>query len=178
MKSSNSGKACERLVHIGNLTGAHGVKGVVKVHPFAETPDLFAKGETLLLETPDGKKDRRKIKWVAPHGRVLRMQLENITDRDQAKALTGTRIYVEKTALPRPEDDAYYWFDLVGLFVYSKEDHLIGILESIIPTGSNDVYVVRDKKGGRETLIPAIASVVLDIDLDQKTMIVDLPEGL
>lgn len=178
MKSSNSRKDREHHVLIGNITGAHGIKGLVKVHPFAETPDVFAKGKTLLLETPDGDRHSCKIKWVAPHGHVLRMQLEGITDRDQARALAGTRIFVEKSALPRPEDDAYYWFDLIGLSVYSTDQHLIGTLESVIPTGGNDVYVVREKKSGGETLIPAVASVILDIDLDRKTMMVDLPEGL
>jgi 16S rRNA processing protein RimM len=74
------------------------------------------------------------------------------------------------------ENGSYYWIDLIGIEVYTAEDDYLGRIESIIETGSNDVYVVKDKK--KEVLIPALKSVVTDIDLSQKRMQVDLPDGL
>ena len=74
------------------------------------------------------------------------------------------------------DEDTYYWFDLIGIEVYTKTEEFLGRIESILETGSNDVYVV--KKHEKEVLIPALKSVVLEIDLEHKLMQVDLPEGL
>jgi len=74
------------------------------------------------------------------------------------------------------DEGIYYWFDLIGIKVYTTEEKYLGRIESIVETGSNDVYVV--KHGEKEVLIPALESVVLDIDLEHKRMRVDLPEGL
>ena len=74
------------------------------------------------------------------------------------------------------DEDTFYWFELIGIDVYTKEEQHLGQIESIIQTGSNDVYVV--KNGDKEILIPAIESVVLDVNLKQKRMQVDVPDGL
>ena len=80
-----------------------------------------------------------------------------------------------RAQMPPLEDGSYYWCDLIGSAVYDDEQY-IGTLESIIPTGSNDVYVVTD--GEKETLVPALASVVREVDVNRKRMRVTLPEGL
>ncbi len=74
------------------------------------------------------------------------------------------------------DEDVHYWFDLIGIDVYTIEGDHLGRIESIIETGSNDVYVVKD--GSTEVLIPALGSVVLNIDTEHNRMEVDLPEGL
>jgi 16S rRNA processing protein RimM len=69
----------------------------------------------------------------------------------------------------------YYWRDIIGLDVYTQDGKRLGRIESVFPTGSNDVYVC---KGEREILIPAIADVIQGIDLDKNIMTVKLLEGL
>ena len=78
------------------------------------------------------------------------------------------------------EEGTYYWFDLIGLSVFTVEGEFLGQISSIIPTGSNDVYVVKDSKRGLdyERLIPALESVIRSIDIKMKTVRVNLPEGL
>ena len=80
----------------------------------------------------------------------------------------------------KPHKRTYYWFDIIGLSVFTIDEKYLGCVESIIQTGSNDVYVVKDpnKDKDNEILIPALKSVVLAIDLERKIMRVDLPEGL
>lgn len=77
---------------------------------------------------------------------------------------------------PLESEDTFYWKDLIGISVYDEEGTFLGILESIIETGSNDVYVV--KKDEEEILIPALASVVKAVDVSRKSMHVSIPEGL
>jgi 16S rRNA processing protein RimM len=104
------------------------------------------------------------------------LSLKDITNISQAELLIGSEVFINKSDLPKLENDTYYWFDIIDLAVFTTDDKYIGRIESIIPTGSNDVFVVKD--GDKEVLIPGIESVVLSIDLNKKIMRVDLPDGL
>ena len=165
---------------IGKIVGAHGVKGNVKVYSFVESLSLFEQESSILVVSAKGSEKIFKIKWIKPHGRVVLLSLEGIENRDQAETLIGSELFVKRDSLPKLVDGSYYWFDIIGLAVFTNDEKYIGRVESIIPTGSNDVYVVKDAQKDRdnEILIPAIESAVLEIDLEQKRMIVDLPEGL
>jgi len=165
---------------IGKIVGAHGVKGNIKVYSFAESLSLFEQGSSILVVSAKGSEKIFKIKWIKPHGRVVLLSLEGIENRDLAETLIGSELFVKRDSLPKLIDGSYYWFDIIGLAVFTNDEKYIGRVESIIPTGSNDVYVVKDAQKDRdnEILIPAIESAVLEIDLEQKRMIVDLPEGL
>ena len=96
--------------------------------------------------------------------------------RDQAKTLVGADLQIEKAALPVLETGVFYWYELIGLQVFTTDDRYIGRLVSIIRTGANDVYVVKNDR--TEILIPALESVVKVIDIDANSMRVDLPDGL
>lgn len=165
---------------IGKIVGAHGVKGNVKVYSFVESLSLFEQESSILVVSAKGSEKIFKIKWIKPHGRVVLLSLEGIESRDLAETLIGSELFVKRDSLPKLVDGSYYWFDIIGLAVFTNDEKYIGRVESIIPTGSNDVYVVKDAQKDRdnEILIPAIESAVLEIDLEQKRMIVDLPEGL
>ena len=104
------------------------------------------------------------------------ISFKGVTDRDRAEALIGAELFIPETELPELDEDTYYWFELIGIEVYNTQEDYLGRITSIFPTGSNDVYVVKNKTN--EVLIPALESVVIDIDLELKRMRVDLPEGL
>lgn len=165
---------------MGRVVGAHGIRGGLKVHAYAESLSVYETGEGILVALPDGSARTMTVQWVRPHGRGLLMALEAVTDRSQAESLRGAELFVDKSRLPALEEDTYYWFDLVGLRVYDTTGALLGRLDKVIPTPGNDIYVVKGKQNGqpREMLIPAIGDVILKIDLEGKTMIVDPPEGL
>ena len=164
------------LLTIGKIVGAHGIKGNLKVFSYAETQAIFQSKRNVLVRNKSGRLHEFRIMWVSSYKRGALLSLEEITDRSQAEALVGSELLIDKSELPELEDGSYYWFDLIGLSVWTTENQLIGQIESIIQTGSNDVYVVNGKDG--ETLIPALTSVVLEIDLTHQTMRVKLPDGL
>lgn len=172
----------DRLLSMGRVVGVHGLKGALKVQSHAESPDFFVPGRTLILKMPGDKTGDNGnrtcvVQWVKPHGRVLLMALEDVLDRDTAQALVGFQFCIRRSELPPPEDEGvYYWADLIGLTVMDKDDEVLGHLTGVMPTGGNDVYVI--EKDGSEILVPAIESVVLDVNLAAQTMRVDLPEGL
>jgi 16S rRNA processing protein RimM len=166
----------KEIVLVGKIVGAHGVKGTSKISADVESLTIFKPGTALLVCSPDGSENSYEIDWVKPHSRGALLALKEVTSRDQAKTLVGAELYIQRARLPKLEDGAYYWFDLIGLKVYSSDDHYLGRLDSIIETGANDVYVVH--KEDREILIPALKSVVRSIDIESKIMQVELPEGL
>mgnify|MGYP001823887103 FL=1 len=165
---------------VGKIVGAHGVKGNLKVYSYAESLSVFNPGSSILVVCAGKIEKNYTIKWVKPHGRRILLSLEGIGSRDAAETLIGSKLLVERSTFPELEEGSYYWCDIIGLTVFTTDEQYIGRVESIISTGSNDVFVVKDLDKGDddETLIPALESVVLEIDFEHKTMRVALPEGL
>ena len=171
---------CKHLLLIGKITGAHGIKGVVKVFSYAESVSRYASGTSLHVKDAEGDENVVKIKWAKPHSKVILLSLEGITNRNQAEALLGSELYINRALLDEPEEGTFYWSDLIGLEVFDMQAEYVGRVSSIIETGSNDVYVVTCSEAGhiKETLVPALEWVVKEIDLEKKIMRIDPPEGL
>ncbi len=162
---------------IGRIVGFHGVRGIVKVQCYIDSPAVFDDLNEIWIESDNGGLSRIAIEKIKFHKRNVLFSFQGIEDRDSAESLKGKNLFINQDRLPDLEDDEYYWKDLIGIKVFELEsDSYIGSLKSIIQTGGNDVYVV--KKEDEEILIPAIGSVVKSIDLDKNSMYVDLPEGL
>jgi 16S rRNA processing protein RimM len=163
-------------VLIGKIVGVHGLKGTNKFKSYAESLSVFYPGQSILICDSRNRETRVELNWVKSHTKTPLIAFKGITDRDRAEALIGAELFIPETELPELDKDSYYWFELIGIEVYTTQGNYLGRITSIFPTGSNDVYVVKDKN--KEVLIPALESVVLDIDLELKRMRVDLPEGL
>lgn len=161
---------------IGQIKGVHGLHGNLKVAFFTESIDVFGKGVSVLIREPSKPGRFFTIQKAKPYKKGILLTVDGISDISAAETLMGSDIYLDKSLLPETEEGEFYWFDIIGLSVVSREGETLGVVTSIFPTGSNDVYVVEDK--GEERLIPALESVILSIDLDARTMTVDLPEGL
>jgi 16S rRNA processing protein RimM len=163
-------------VLIGKVVGVHGIKGTNKLKSFAESLAVFNPGRSILIRDHRKRETSAELNWVKSHTGTPLISFKGVTDRAQAEALVGAELLIPQTELPELDEDTYYWFELIGIEVYSTKDEYLGRIESIFPTGSNDVYVVKDEK--KEVLVPALESIVIDIDLEHKRMRVDLPEGL
>jgi 16S rRNA processing protein RimM len=170
----------ENLLSIGKIVGTHGIKGVLRVFSYAESVSRFSSGLLLHSKNPGGGEKVFKIKWAKPHSKVILISLEGIANRSEAEALLGSELFIRRDLLEEPEEGTYFWFDIIGLAVFSVDDDYIGRVTSIMETGSNDVYVVTcpAEKDTKEVLVPALTSVIKSIDLEKKIMTVDLPEGL
>jgi len=180
LKSSSNPTVPDGLIQIGKIIGAHGISGAVRVYSYAESADRYAPQNHLTFISPSGEATRHRITKAQTYKKVVRLWLAGVTTRDQAESLVDMDVYCHKKELPPLEPGTYYWDDLIGLAVYDTADEYLGEIVQIIPTGANDVYVVKadENQPVEEILIPAIASVVLDVDINKGRMRVDLPEGL
>ena len=168
--------ATSDLILLGKIVATHGIRGQLRVVPYSGLFDTFLAVKDVTLKDASGRMLVQEIAAAAVHGKKLLLAFKGYADINQVQHLVGCELYVGRDQLPKPDDDEYYWYDLIGLTVVSADGQQLGILESIIETGSNDVYVV--KSSTREYLVPALAEVVTSIDLDKKVMTVAPFEGL
>jgi 16S rRNA processing protein RimM len=159
----------------GEIVKTRGLRGCVKVLSFLESQDILDGLDLVYLESKSGQKSRHEIKKIDSAGKFLFLELKGISDLDAARALVGSKLLLPRDLLAVLQDDEYYWSDIIGLEVYTPEGRHLGRIESIFPTGSNDVYVCRGEDG--EFLIPAIADAIVRIDLAGRRITAKLLEG-
>jgi len=159
---------------IGKVTGVHGLGGNLKVWSFAESIETFRPGRIVLLKFENEEGTAYTITRATPHKKGILMNLEGVDNRNLAEALVGKEIVIERDQLPEPEEDTWYWQDLIGLEVIDERLGKIGTITEIFPTNANDILVV--KQGETETLVPMHRQFVRSVDLDTDTVCVDLPE--
>lgn len=163
-------------VLLGKVIATHGIRGQLRVVLFSGEFSSVAGIDSVILKGPSGVMDTFAVADVARHGKKVLITLKGADNINQVLNLVGRELYVRREQLPQLTEGEYYWCDLLGLRVVTDQGEELGILEDIIATGSNDVYVVKSDK--REYLIPALEDVVLEINLDDGIMKVSPPEGL
>jgi 16S rRNA processing protein RimM len=166
----------EKMVLVGKIQGTHGIKGQLRVVPFAGDASSISQLKKLTVKSPAGAMEEFSVVAAKPHGNRVILTLKEFDNINQVLHLVGREIYADREGLPELPPDEFYWSDLLGLDVETEEGEALGKLVDIIETGANDVYVVQ--KDGREVLIPALDDIVLAVDLAVRKMTVSLPEGL
>jgi 16S rRNA processing protein RimM len=169
--------AAGRLVAIGEIGRPHGVRGEVRVTPLTDHPERFARLRECLLW--DEARDRRlpcRIRTARAQGDALVVALAGYDSPEAVRALTGWLLAVpESEVLPAPEGHFYPW-QLVGCRVLTEDGREIGSVLRIEGSGAQDLWVVG--AAGREHLVPAVADIVREVDLDGRRIVIRPPEGL
>jgi 16S rRNA processing protein RimM len=148
-------------VNVGQVSGVYGVRGWIRVRSDCEPREQLLDYSPWQLGIGDGWQ-HYVLEAGRAHGPGLVAKLASVDDREQAKALVGAHIAVERSQLPALTEDEYYWNDLVGLEVVTRDGRELGRVTGLMETGANDVLVVG---GERERLIPYIpGQVVLRVD--------------
>ena len=164
------------LILLGRITGAHGIRGQLKVFPYSGEPDGVRASRTLFIRGAGERWDAYPVAAVAGHGKKLLVKLQQFDTVDQVQHLLGSEVYALRDELPPLDEGEYYWQDLLGMRVVTDGGESLGTITDIFSTGSNDVYTVQGEK--KEYLIPAIADVVVDVDLKHRVMTISPLEGL
>jgi 16S rRNA processing protein RimM len=154
----------DRLV-VGLVRGIHGLRGAVRVEILSDNPDRFAVGSVLHREGDD-----RPLTVLSAHrdGPGLLVRFRQITTREAADGLRDAYLEAQATELPA---DTYYWHDIEGCAVVTADGEELGRVVDVYRVGESEVYAVRGARG--ETLVPAVASVVVALDIGAKRLTVD-----
>ena len=163
-------------VVLGKIVSVHGVRGAVKVYSHTDPLDNVLDYAEWSLNR--GSEQRTvSVLGGRVQGRVLVVNLKGIDDRNKAEELVDFEISIASDALPELEDGDFYWHQLEGLQVVNQEGQLLGKVDHLLETGSNDVMVVKPCAGSvdqRERLLPYLpGQFVIKVDLETQVMQVD-----
>ena len=159
------------MVLVGAITGAHGIRGEVKLRSFTAEPGAIASYSP--LETAKGAKI--EIVRLRPQKDGFIAILKGVTDRNAAEALRGTELFVPRARLPEPEKDEVYVHDLIGLAVHLADGSRLGEIVDVADYGAGDLIDVKVDGRKDTVLIPFASQYVLEADGER--IVVDLPEG-
>ena len=165
----------EDLIVLGKITSVHGVRGEVKIYSFTDPIDNLLGYPAWTLKR-DGEVKQVELVSGRLQGKILVAKLKGLDDREVARTFAGFDICVPRALLPDLDDGEYYWHQLEGLKVIDPQGQLLGRLDHLLETGSNDVMVVKPCPGSlddRERLLPYTEQCVQKVDLAAGEMRVD-----
>ncbi len=164
------------LLEIGQIVNSYGIKGLFKVVPFTDDITRFSKLKTIYIEK-NKKLEKMEIEEVKYHKNLVLLKLKGIDDINDTLKYKNCYIKIDRTDAVDLPENSYFIVDLIDMEVYTDEDKFLGKIVDVFPTGSNDVYVVKDDLG-KQILLPAIGDVIKNVDVANKKMTVHLIEGL
>lgn len=179
-------------VEVGRIAGAWGVKGAIKVHPYAADPQALFSSRRWFLKPPDGSGFRPsagagptgpalvqralppllKITQAREQAGLVVATAQDLADRDAAEALRGARVFVSRASFPTAGDGEFYWVDLIGLAVVNRDGAALGEVTGLLETGAQCVLRVQ-APGEAERLIPFVDAYVDEVDLPGRRIRVD-----
>lgn len=161
---------------VGQLVNTHGVKGEMKAIVLTDDANRFKKLKCVYIDK-NGTLEKCNIEGVKFFKQFVILKFQGIDDIEAAQKLKGLYLKVDRANAVKLPKNSYFITDMMGLKVYDENNMLLGTIEDIIQTGSNDVYIVK-AEDGKEILIPALKSVVKDVQIEEGKVFVVLPEGL
>lgn len=165
----------EEWLEIGTIVGVHGLRGDLKVRPDS-SPDTLLSVARLAVQRPWGRRQILEVVRRAVHKHQVLVRFAGFESRSEVEDLVGSRVLIAEHELPETDVDEYYWKDLQGLQVIDRQRGAIGRLCDLFSSAAHDTYVVQGPCG--EVLIPAVREFVEQVDLEKRTLYVNLPDGL
>jgi len=164
-----------KRVCVGVVTGAHGLRGLVRVRPFTAVPeDVAAYGP---VESGDGARSFvLEIRNRTGKGQLL-VAIDGVADRTAAEALKGTQFFVSREKFPAADEDEFYFTDLLGLAVVGQGGEAVGTVRAVENFGGGDMLEIDDARGGVST-IPFTRAAVPEVDIATGRVVVDVSQIL
>ena len=168
-----------QLVCVAKIGRPHGTAGELRVWPLDPgSQSLIGQDEVFIGDSPDSED-------VTSHGvrrcrtgtRHLILSIKGVKWRNQAEALKDKFIFIRSSDLPELTEDEYYLYELKGLEVYGVDGDLIGVVDDMIETGAAETLIIREDSGTL-VMVPFVEKIVIDVDLEDRRITLNPPEGL
>lgn len=157
-------------VCVGAIAGAFGVRGEAKIKSFTDDPAAVASYGP--LETEDATR-RFDVKIVRTIKGGFAVRLSDVTTREEAERLKGTRLYIDRAVLPAPDEDEFYYADLVGLRVEDVDGAFLGKVKAVQEFGAGDMLEYVPDKGGETVLVPFTRETVPVVDVTNGLIVIN-----
>lgn len=165
------------MLTIGKIINTHGINGELKILRLTDFEDRFTVGNTIYIINNKNEKIPVEIVGFRQTNKFDILKFAEYNHIDEAEKLKGLELKIHKDQVSELDDEEYYYFEIIGCDVYTTDGEKIGIVDSIMSPGANDVWVVKNSKK-QEFLIPYIPQVVKMVDIDAKRIEIELMEGL
>ncbi|HHX57660.1 MAG TPA: 16S rRNA processing protein RimM [Clostridiales bacterium] len=163
----------KQFLEIGKIVNVQGLKGEVKVMHYCDSVDFLCEFDELYL---GDKKEIIEVENARIHKNMAILKFKGIDNIDDANKLRNSILYMNRDDVEL-EEDSYFVQDLIGLSVYDVDSNVLyGKIDDVLQTGANDVYSIKGED--RTYLVPAIADVVIETDIDNATMKIRPLRGL
>lgn len=165
------------LIVYGKVTKIHGLSGELRVLPFSRQPESLELLNRIYIKTDeDDNPVNFKITGCKIRKDFAILKLKDIDSPEDAEKLKGCTVYIDQTHLAEPDEDEFYWFQLIGLEVYTEEGQYIGKVENLIDRSLQSLLVVINN--GREVLIPFSEPIIKEVDLKESKILISPVDGL
>lgn len=184
-------KLPDDAVEVGRIAEAWGIQGWFKVHPYSASSEALFSCKRWFIAPPDrpGLTAQQspqvldeafllRIIHSKTHGPVVVAKAEETPDRNAAERIRAWRVFVPRSSFPTPEDNEYYWVDLIGLEVWNRESVFLGRVIELMSTGPHDVLVLKVPESPQgdqpsQRMIPFVDAFIDEVRLDQGRILVD-----
>lgn len=160
---------------IGKIISTHGIKGEVKVYPIT---DNLARFDCLKTAYIGDKKIKVELERVKYHKNLAILKFKEFDDINQIISFKDSFIYVDEEGKITLPENHFFIYDLLGSQVFDTQSNLIGTIVDVLQGASNDIYVVKDIEKSKEYLIPAVKQFIVDVNIADKTIVIDPIEGM
>lgn len=164
--------SADRLIAVGRVAGAFGVRGEVRIAAFTEDP--LALGRYRALKRQDGSPALVILSAREAKGGVV-ARCEGVESKEQADALRGLRLFVSRDSLPEPDEDEFYLADLIGVAVLTPEGERIGKVKSVQDFGAGDILEITPEEGGPTWYLPFTREAVPEVRIAQGELVAVRP---
>lgn len=165
------------LIPFGKISKVHGLSGELRIHPFSRQLENLSRLKSIFIQKRgEGKLQEFKIIQRRLQKESAIVKLEGVRSVADAEKLRGCSVMVDTSDLVETEEGEYYWFQLIGLMVYTTEGAYVGRVENLIDRTLQSLLVVKEDK--RELLIPMIDAVVKEINLKDSRIVISPLSGL
>lgn len=157
------------LVCLGVITTAHGIRGAIRIKTFTESPENLTRYGS--LQDDKGNTYKLKVLDIKQTG-IVTASITGITTRNEAEALRGTSLYIERDRLPTPKEEEFYHLDLIGLVALDLAGDKIGVVETVHNFGAGDLLEIK-LVSGQLQMIPFRLDSVPTVDVSGGTLTID-----
>lgn len=166
----------EDIFRIGVITTTHGLKGEVKVFPTTDDLNRFKSLKKCFIRTAkeDIPVEKNTCKFFK---NMVILSFKEFKDINEVERFRNCDIYVTREDAVPLDEDEYYISDVIGMNVVLEDGAELGVLDDVMLTGANDVFVIK-LKDGKELLMPVIKECVLDVNYEENKVTVRLMKGM
>ena len=164
------------LFRVGVIANTHGIRGEVKVYPTTDDLNRFDQLKEVILDT-GRERINLQVQGVRYFKNMAILKFKGIDNINDVEKYKGKDLLVTRENAVPLEENEYYIADLIDMEVYNEDGSRLGILNDVMQTGANDVYVIA-LENGKELLLPNIDQCILDVNTDENKMTVHVLEGL